>query len=133
MHSELISLVKAARRVYLIGNGGSYANAIHVCNDLLGCGIKAYVLDPSTLTAFANDHGYANVYSLWLKTVGEEGDLLIALSGSGRSPNILAAMNEAKRIGMQAYLVTDYLRTLDMQASEEAQIKLGHDIMRSLK
>ena len=126
-------LIRNAKRVYLIGNGGSYSNSVHLCNDLLACGIKAYTLDPATLTASANDYGYETVFSRWITTVGERGDLLIALSGSGKSPNILKAIRTAKRKGMKTLLVTDYLRTLDMQQSEEFQLVWGHEMMRKLR
>jgi D-sedoheptulose 7-phosphate isomerase len=130
---ELAEAVKKAKRVYIIGNGGSYANAVHVCNDFLSAGVKAYTLDPASLTASANDYGYETVFARWIETVGEEGDLLIALSGSGKSPNILQAIDSAKRIGMQTELVTDYLKSLDMQESEEYQVRLGHKVMKWLK
>ena len=131
--SKLIELVCAAKRVYIIGNGGSYANASHVANDLLACGIRAYTLDPSFLTATANDFSYDEAFSRWIETVGEDGDLLIALSGSGTSKNITLAIQTAQECGLDTLLITDYLRTRDMQQSEEDQIALGHDIMRSLK
>ena len=86
---ELADRIRKANRVYIIGNGGSYANAGHICNDLIACGVKAYTLDPATLTAFANDHGWYKAFERWLNVVGEKGDLLIALSGSGKSPNTL--------------------------------------------
>ena len=133
MNSSLVSAVKAANRVYLIGNGGSYANAVHMANDLLACGVRAFVLDPATLTASANDHGYESVFSRWIGTVGEPGDLLIALSGSGRSPNILAAIRAAEFCGMSVYRIFGNERGEDMQQAEEAQIRLGHEIMRALK
>ena len=129
---KLSESVKNARRVYLIGNGGSYANAVHIANDLLSCGIRAYTLDPATLTAFANDHGYEVTFSRWLEVVGEPGDLLIALSGSGRSPNILRAISTAHAKGMETRLVTNYLQELDMQQSEEEQLMIGHGVMREL-
>lgn len=119
--------------MYLIGNGGSYANASHIANDLLSCGIKAHTLDAATLTAWANDIGYESVFATWLQKVGEKGDLLIALSGSGTSPNILAALDTAAVNGMDTHLVTDYLRTRDMQQSEEDQLVLGHNLMRALR
>ena len=125
--------IRSARRVYLIGNGGSYANAAHIANDLLSVGIRAYTLDGATLTAFANDLGYENVFAHWIAKVGEEGDLLVALSGSGTSSNILRAIEVAKIKGMDVELVTDYLRTRDMQKSEEDQLVLGHDLMRLLR
>ena len=133
MNSSLISLVKAAKRVYLIGNGGSHSNAVHICNDLLACGIKAYTLDPATLTASANDYGYETVFSRWLNVVGERGDLLIAMSGSGKSPNILNAIGTAHFKEMTVYRIFGNERGEDMQQAEEAQIRIGHDIMRALK
>lgn len=133
MHSSLISLVKAASRVYLVGNGGSHANCVHVCNDLLACGIRAYTLDPATLTASANDYGYETVFSRWIATVGEPGDLLIAMSGSGKSPNILAAIRAAEFCGMTVYKIFGNERGEDMQQAEEAQIAIGHQLMRELR
>ena len=130
---ELLAKIKAAKRVYIIGNGGSYANAVHICNDLLACGVRAYTLDPATLTASANDYGYEWVFSRWINIVGEEGDLLIALSGSGKSPNILAALDMAKMCGMQEHRIFGAQQGLDMQDSEEQQLEIGHEIMRALK
>jgi D-sedoheptulose 7-phosphate isomerase len=129
----LAESVKKAKRVYIIGNGGSYANASHIANDLLSVGVKAYTLDSATLTAFANDYGYETVFARWLEVVGEEGDLLIALSGSGTSLNIVDAIATAKLIGMDAILVTNYLRDMDMQRSEEDQLVVGHQIMKELR
>jgi D-sedoheptulose 7-phosphate isomerase len=131
--SEVLAAVRRARRVYLIGNGGSYANAVHVCNDLLSVGVRAYVLDPATLTAIGNDHGYEKVFARWLSVVGEAGDLVIALSGSGQSPNVLRAVERAREIGMEAIVVTDHLRTMDMQRSEERQVEIGHEVMKALR
>jgi D-sedoheptulose 7-phosphate isomerase len=133
MSDGLLDKIKKARRVYVVGNGGSYANASHIANDLLACGVRAYTLDPASLTRSANDQGYENVFSDWLSVVGEPGDLLIALSGSGTSSNIVKAIEEAAYIGMDSYLVTDYLQTRDMQQSEEDQLALGHELMRGLR
>ena len=129
----LLELVRAAKRVYIIGNGGSYANAQHIANDLLGCGIRAFTLDPATLTAFANDFGYETVFARWLASVADKDDLLIALSGSGKSANILEALRVAAEKGMETALVTDYLRTMNMQESEEYQLVLGHSLMKALR
>jgi len=133
MHSELISLVRNANRVFIIGNGGSYANAMHACNDLLACGVPAFTLDPATMAASANDYGWDSVFERWLNVVGGRGDLLIALSGSGKSPNILKAIAAADSLGMTVYRIFGNERGEDMQAAEEAQIKIGHDLMRGLK
>lgn len=131
MLQDLIERVKKAKRVYIIGNGGSYANAAHIANDLVSVGIKAFTLDAATLTAFANDYGYERAFAHWLEKVGEEGDLLIALSGSGKSPNLLEAIRSAKQLGIDTHLVTDYLKTMDMQRSEERQVEVGHELMRA--
>ena len=131
--TSLADACRKAKRVYLIGNGGSAANAVHICNDLISVGVRAYTLDPATLTAIANDFSYEVVFSRWLAVVGEEGDLLVALSGSGTSKNIVNALVEAEKIGMETMLVTDYLRTRDMQQSEEDQIAFGHEAMKCLR
>lgn len=130
---SLVQYVRAAKRVFVIGNGGSYANAMHICNDLLLCGKPAFCLDPATLTAFANDFGYEGCYAKWVRTVGEPGDLLIALSGSGKSPNILQAVEWAQRMGMATWEEYGARQGFDMQASEERQVWLGHEVMRELR
>lgn len=133
MNSELFSKIKAAKRVFIIGNGGSYANAIHICNDLLACGIPTFTLDPATMSASANDFGWSTVFERWINVVGERGDLLIALSGSGKSPNILSALDVAEAKGMITHRIFGNERGENMQQAEEAQIGIGHDLMRALK
>lgn len=130
---NLSERIRKAKRVYVIGNGGSFANAEHICNDLLSCGVKAYTLNAAFLTATANDRGWYKVFERWISIVGEKGDLLIALSGSGKSPNILIACEEAERIGMDVERVFGAEKGFDMQSSEEAQLFLGHELMRSLR
>lgn len=130
---DLIEEVRKAPRIYIIGNGGSYANAIHICNDLLLCGKAAFTLDPATLTASANDHGYETTFSRWITVVGERNDLLIALSGSGKSPNILAAIEAAEKKGMRVWKEFGYPQGFDMQAAEEHQLFVGHNLLRALR
>lgn len=138
-------------KILIIGNGGSYANSIHAANDFLLCGLPAFTLDPATLTASANDFGYETVFARWVAAVGRKGDILVALSGSGKSPNIIDALKTAKVIGMTtlgvfgAYNkgwdsidgkpVLDHcvLRGDNMQAAEEAQLAWAHEIMLSLR
>lgn len=117
----------------MIGNGGSYANAQHIANDLLGAGVSAFTLEGATLTALANDFSYEEIFARWLRVVASHEDLLIALSGSGTSRNIIRALAEAERIGMATHLVTHYLRSRDMQESEEDQLVIGHELMRALR
>lgn len=130
---SLLELVKSAPRVYIIGNGGSFANAIHIANDLLGRGIRAFTMDIATFSAFANDHGYYQSFKRWIEVVGEPEDLLIALSGSGKSPNILLAIEAAERRGMKVWREFGAAKNLGMQDAEEEQIHMGHDLYRGLK
>lgn len=129
---KLSEAVRKAKRVYVIGNGGSAANAAHIVNDLLSVGVKAFDVNEPFFSATANDYGYEVSFSKWIGVVGERGDLLIALSGSGSSPNILRAIERARNIGMETVLVTNYLKEKDMQGSEEEQLSIGHSVMKEL-
>lgn len=146
--SDLIADVRAAQRVYLIGNGGSAANAIHIANDLISCGVKAHALtaDVATLTAIANDFGYENVFARQIEVFGEQGDVLIALSGSGNSPNILRGIEVARGKGMKTWALVGigageapryaerHIATGEsMQTAEDAQIVIGHRVMKALR
>ena len=130
---ELVERVRRAGKVLIIGNGGSYANSVHIANDLCAVGIKAFACDPATLTAAANDFGWYAGFERWIRAVGAPGDLLIALSGSGKSPNILMACAEAERRGLDVHREFGAAQGLDMQAAEEAQIRLGHHLMRAIR
>ena len=146
---DLADAIKRAKRVYIAGNGGSAANAIHLANDLIACGIKAHALtaDVATLTAIANDYGYEYIFSRQLAVYGEEGDLLLVLSGSGNSRNVLEALLEADRKNIVSWAITGaygepraaqladnaILVGHDMQAAENAQLEIGHQILRWLR
>lgn len=143
------------RQVFLIGNGGSAGNAIHLANDYvyalskqIGSGIRAHGLaaNSSVVTCLANDEGYDRIYAIQLAVMARPGDVLIAFSGSGNSPNILQALEEARRIGMTSYAVLGYsggkakaladvpihVAMDDMQVSEDLQLAVGHMIMQWL-
>jgi D-sedoheptulose 7-phosphate isomerase len=125
--------IRKAKRTYIIGNGGSFANAMHIANDLLSCGIRAFTIDPATFSAFANDNGYQRAFEKWIEIVADKEDMLIVLSGSGTSPNILRACEAAERIGMDIHREFGAEQGFDMQASEERQLWLGHEVMRCLR
>jgi D-sedoheptulose 7-phosphate isomerase len=84
--------------LYIIGNGGSAAMASHMAADAAKNGrLRALAFnDPSLLTATANDIAYDEVFSLPLERLGRAGDLLIAISSSGNSPNIVRALEVAR-------------------------------------
>lgn len=148
MNDRTLDPFRTAKRVFLCGNGGSAANAVHIANDLISVGIRAHALtaDVATLTAIANDYSYAEIFSRQLKVLAEHGDLLVVLSGSGRSPNIIQAINAAVKVGMTTWAIfgaynEDGQAIADivtregdnMQAAEEYQLVWGHEIMRRLK
>lgn len=92
-------VVKRKNRIMIIGNGGSAAIAIHMLMDYVNCG-GIHTMDftsPALLTCMANDYGWENVFAMPIKKFASEGDILFAISGSGRSKNILAACKAAKR------------------------------------
>jgi D-sedoheptulose 7-phosphate isomerase len=98
------------------------------------------------ITCLANDEGYDQVFSLQLAVLARKGDVLIALSGSGNSPNIVRALEKARAIGMTSYAVLGYsggkaksladipihFQIDDMQISEDAQTIVGHMLMQWL-
>jgi len=152
---ELLDCWQTGRQVFFAGNGGSGGNANHLANDFLyalsktaGSGLRVHSLsaDPSVITCLANDEGYDQVFSLQLAVLARKGDVLIAFSGSGNSPNIVRALQEAKTIGMTSYAVLGFsggkAKTIadvpihfaidDMQISEDAQTIIGHMLMQWL-
>ena len=110
---------REGRFVFLIGNGGSGSNASHLCEDL-GKGtlvdfdrqkrLKVLSLTDNTpyILAWGNDEGYDRVFVEQLKNLGEPGDLLIAISGSGNSPNILKAVEWANRHDLRTFGCTGF-------------------------
>jgi D-sedoheptulose 7-phosphate isomerase len=105
---RLFACWSAGKTTYLIGNGGSAATASHMMNDLLKCTLvpgqpryKAIALTDNVpaMTAFANDQSYEDIFVEPLMALLTPGDTVIALSGSGNSPNVLRAVAYAKETG----------------------------------
>lgn len=100
--------LRAGGKLMLCGNGGSAADAQHWATELVGRfrhdrpGLAALALtaDGTTLTALGNDYGYERVFARQVEALGRKGDVLFALSTSGRSPNILAALAAARASGI---------------------------------
>ncbi len=99
------SALHAGNKILLAGNGGSAADAQHLAGELVSRfnfdrpGLAAFALttDTSVLTAIGNDYAYEQVFARQLNAVGSAGDVFIAISTSGRSSNILRALEEARR------------------------------------
>ena len=144
------------RQVFVCGNGGSAANAIHIANDLLygvrsgnreGIRVEALSANTSVLTCLANDIGYEEIFSQQLLTKGNAGDLLLVLSGSGNSPNVVRALEVAESMGMVTFAIVGYsggrcrevaqnvihFKIDDMQISEDCQLVVGHMCMQWLR
>jgi len=106
--SELmVNTLKLGHKILLIGNGGSAADAQHIAAELTGRykserrGLPAIALttDTSALTAISNDYGYGHVFNRQVEALANQGDLLIGISTSGNSDNIISALEAAKKIG----------------------------------
>jgi phosphoheptose isomerase len=125
--------IKKAKRVYVCGNGGSASTANHFVNDLVKmCGIKAYSLcaNEALLTAIANDEGYRNVFVYQLRTYAEMNDLIITISTSGRSKNIIEVHEYCKGLGLDYIAFPIYGG--DTQEAEDQHLALAHLISKEL-
>ena len=152
---DLLECWKSGRQVFLCGNGGSAGNAMHLANDFLygisktfGSGLKVHALpaNASVLTCLGNDCGYDQIFAMQLAVQAAKGDVLIALSGSGNSPNIVRALEQANKSGMRSYAVLGYsggkakpladvaihFSVDDMQIAEDMQLIVGHMLMQWL-
>ena len=143
------------RQVFFCGNGGSAGNAIHLANDFLygvakrsGGGIKVLALsaNPAVITCLANDVGYDYIFSEQLAVQAQKGDLLIVLSGSGNSGNIVRVLEMARMMEVRSFAVLGFnggrskqladvaihFPVDDMQIAEDLQLIVGHMVMQWL-
>lgn len=107
---EILQETRQARKnILIIGNGGSASSASHIANDWIKNtrqkgkpDLKVLPInDIALFSAYANDEGYESVYAEQIRSFGEEGDVLISMSTSGNSPNILKAIQTAKEMGIK--------------------------------
>jgi len=104
----IVGTLRAGNKLLIIGNGGSAADAQHIAAEIVGryrqdrpaYAAIALTTDTSALTAIANDYGFEQVFARQVAGLGRRGDALLALSTSGRSPNILAALATARERGI---------------------------------
>lgn len=100
-----IAALKAGNKILLAGNGGSAADAQHIAGELVarfgfdrpGLPAIALTTDSSVMTAIGNDYGYERLFARQVQALGQAGDVLVVYSTSGKSPNILAALDEARQ------------------------------------
>ena len=146
-------------QVFICGNGGSAANALHLANDfhygIGACGtepkmpglrVEALSANTGIITCLANDTGYDNIYAHQLEVKARPGDLLIVLSGSGNSSNVVRAIDTASKLGVRSYAIVAFSGGLckdkadqtihfpinDMQFAEDTQLIIGHICMQWL-
>ena len=145
-----VDALRQGRKILFAGNGGSAADAQHLAGELVSRfnydrpGLAAFALttDTSVLTAIGNDYGYERVFARQVEAVGQAGDVLVAISTSGRSPNILAALQAARAKGLVSVGLTgrgggrmaefcDHLLRTPSDATpriQEGHIAIGHTI-----
>ena len=146
---------KDKKTLFICGNGGSAGNAIHIANDFIfgidkhegiGINVDALPANQSVLSCLANDIGYENIFSHQLKVKGSSGDVLLVLSGSGNSDNIVNAIIQAKKMNIKTFGILGFdggkcLNLLDvpihfdigdMQISEDLQLIICHMCMQWL-
>ena len=149
MAKVMVNAFQSGNKVLLFGNGGSAADAQHIACELAGkfylhrspLPAIALTTNTSSLTAIANDYGYEHVFLRQLRGLMQEGDIVIGISTSGGSPNVIAAIEEAKRGGAITMAFTgqnsklgeiaDYVLSVPSSNTprvQEAHITAGHII-----
>jgi D-sedoheptulose 7-phosphate isomerase len=104
----IIAALRSGNKLLIIGNGGSAADAQHIAAEIVGrykrdrpaYAAIALTTDTSALTAIGNDYGFEQVFARQIEGLGQRGDVLLALSTSGHSPNILAGLRTARERGL---------------------------------
>jgi D-sedoheptulose 7-phosphate isomerase len=144
----MASTLHSGGRILWCGNGGSAADSQHLAAEIVGrfrrdrCGLSSIALttDSSVLTAVANDYGYECVFSRQVEAIAKSGDLLVGISTSGNSKNVLMAMERARAMGLttvaftgagggKAREIADHLLAVssnDTARIQEAHILAGH-------
>ena len=110
----LIRAYRCGHAMLLFGNGGSAADAQHIAAELVGrfrlerpaLRAEALTVNTSALTAIANDFSFDAVYARQIEAFGQPGDVAIGLSTSGRSPNVVRALETARRLGLRTVAMT---------------------------
>lgn len=141
-----ITALNNSGKILLVGNGGSAADAQHIAGEFVsrfafdrpGLPAIALTTDTSILTAIGNDYGYDKLFARQIQAHAKKGDILIAYSTSGKSPNVIAAVEEAKIRGVVCIGMTgnrggsmkglcDYY--LDVPSSDTPKIQEGHAVL----
>ena len=111
---HIINTLRNGGKVLTCGNGGSAADAQHFAAELVGryrrerpgWSAIALTVDPSVLTSLCNDYGFEQIFARQVQALGRQGDILVAISTSGRSKNVLAAVETASTLGIRTVGLT---------------------------
>lgn len=103
----IVAALRAGNKLLIIGNGGSAADAQHLAAEFSGRFLRerrglpseALSVNPSAVTAIANDYGYERVFARQVEAFAQPGDVVVGITTSGNSPNVVAGLEEAKRLG----------------------------------
>lgn len=128
--ATLATVLSGGGRLLAVGNGGSAAQAQHLTSELVGryCTERrpfsaiALHADTSTITALANDYGAEQIFVRQVRAHGRPGDILLALSTSGRSANVVTAVGAARSLGMRSWAVTGPAPNPLADAADEALV-----------
>ena len=155
LYHNLRDSIGTQKNVFIFGNGGSAANAMHIANDFIygiskefgnAVRINALSSNQSVLTCLANDIGYESIFVNQLAVLASPGDIAIALSGSGNSPNVVKAIEWANDNKLITFAILGFdggelkniaqnpihLPVNDMQMSEDSQLIICHMIMQEI-
>lgn len=155
LYNRIFEAWKNERNIFICGNGGSAANANHIANDLLcvankrtkkGIKIESLTANIAVITCIANDRGYKNIFSDQIEAKGRKKDLIIFLSGSGNSENIITGIKTAKKKGMYTFSILGFnggkckkisqefinYKINDMQISEDIQMIIFNICLKKL-
>jgi D-sedoheptulose 7-phosphate isomerase len=142
----LAEVLSAGRKVLVMGNGGSAADAQHLAAELVGRFVRerrglpaiALTTDTSIITAVGNDYGFDAVFARQIEALAVEGDLVIGISTSGNSTNVLAGIIRARELGCRTVgllgrdggrLAAEVELPLTIPAAETARVQEGHILL----
>lgn len=143
----LLNCIKNKNKILLCGNGGSAADSNHIAAEIIVRFLKNRIALPAisltsnnaVITAISNDMDYSKIFSRQIEALGKKNDVLIALTTSGRSQNVLSAVKEAKKYGMKIIFLTSQkckhkitadclikVPTMRVDRAQEMHIAIGH-------
>lgn len=132
---KIIESIKKARCIWICGNGGSASTAEHFATDLIKKGYPAIALSSNTsiITMIANDYGYEKIFSKQLGILGSKDDLLITISCSGTSKNIVEVQEMALAMKMEVYAFKTFDDEInDFGLLEDKHLEFAHQIAANL-